>query len=140
MREFCDRHRVQWSRVLAADAAEQSSRDWANLSKVARAGLAGVRASIEAAGPAVLIVNAGVLARYNPALALLDELRESVRTATADSTVRTVWVLVPWADVEQQPLLDGGAPVPQFGNQWLPLSEDWIVRHESRLAAGEAAS
>jgi hypothetical protein len=50
MREFCGRHRVQWSRVLAADAAGRTSRDWANLSKVAQAGMAGVRATIDAAG------------------------------------------------------------------------------------------
>ncbi|ETA01105.1 serine/threonine protein kinase [Frankia sp. CcI6] len=136
MREFCAQHRVQWSIVLAADAADRSSRDWANLSRVAQAGLAGVRASIEAAGPAVLITNAGVVARYDPALVVLDELRASVRMATETSPVRTVWLLVPWADVDKQPLLDGGAPVPQFGNQGLALSEEWIVRHESRLADG----
>ncbi len=139
MRDFCERHRVAWSRVLEADAAERTSREWANLSKVAQAGMATVRVSIEAAGPAVLLVNAGVLARYDGSLALLDELRESVRTATADAAVRTAWVLVPWADTEKQPLLDGSAPVPQFGNQCLSLPEEWIARHESRLAEGGAA-
>ncbi|WP_322753657.1 BREX system serine/threonine kinase PglW [Frankia sp. Cas3] len=139
MRDFCERHRVAWARVLAADAAERTSREWANLSKVAQAGMTAVRASIEAAGPAVLLVNAGVLARYDASLTLFDDLRESVRKATAGAAVRTVWVLVPWADAEKQPLLDGGAPVPQFGNQWLALSEEWIARHESRLAEGGAA-
>ncbi|WP_322753262.1 hypothetical protein [Frankia sp. Cas3] len=33
----------------------------------------------------------------------------------------------------------GGALVPQFGNQWLALSEERIARHESRLAEGGAA-
>ncbi len=136
MRDFCERHRVAWALVLEADAAERTSREWASLSKVAQAGMTAVRASVEAAGPAVLLVNAGMLARYDGSLTLFDELRESVRTATAGTAVRTVWVLVPWADAEKQPLLDGGAPVPPFGSQWLALSEEWIARHESRLAEG----
>lgn len=139
MREFCDRHGVQWSIVLEADAADRSSRDWTNLSRVAQAGLASLRQSIEASGPAVLITNAGVIARYDPSLVVLDELRDAVRMATEASPVRTVWVLVPWSDVDKRPLLDGGAPVPQFGNQGLALSEDWTARHESRLAEEGAA-
>jgi hypothetical protein len=73
-----------------------------------------------------------MIARYDPALALMDELRASVRTATGEASVRIVWVLVPWADAEKPPLLDGGAPVPLFGSQWLPLAEEWIARHEGQ--------
>jgi hypothetical protein len=84
----------------------------------------------------VLLVNAGLLSRYGSTL--LDELRDAVRTATANSPVRTVWLLVPWADQNVQPMLDGVA-IPVLGPQWLHLPTEWIRVHEPRLAEGGAA-
>ena len=138
MREFCERHDVRWPLVLEADAADRTSPEWGRLSRVVDAGMAAVRDAVEVAGPAVLLANAGVLARYDPSLALVAELREAVRTATAASPVRTVWLLVPWADTQKQPLLDGAA-VPVFGNQWLPLPQGWVEKHESQAEEGGAA-
>ena len=82
MREFAAQHNVRWATVLAADAADRNSGDWRNLSRVVDAGLAAVRAAIDASGPAVLLVNAGVSRRYDSPM--LDELRDAVRTATAE--------------------------------------------------------
>jgi hypothetical protein len=130
MRDVCASHGVDWSVALESDAAERTSEDWENLSFVAQTGLKAVRAAIDAAGPAVLVTNPGVLARYDPALSGLDALRDSVRIATGAAPVRTVWLLVPWSDPETQPALDFGAPVPQFGNQRLGLTETWLERHE----------
>jgi serine/threonine protein kinase len=127
MREFAERHNVRWPTVLAADAAEPGTPDHHNLRRVADAGIAKAREAIESSGPAVLLVNAGILARYGTTL--LDDMREAVRTATAGSPVRTVWLLVPWADRQQPPLLDGAA-IPLLGNQWLPLPREWATRHK----------
>ncbi|MFP5345500.1 MAG: BREX system serine/threonine kinase PglW [Actinomycetes bacterium] len=138
MRAFCRQRGVHWDVVLAADAAERTSGEWVRLGQVVRAGLDGVRAAIEAAGPAVLLVNAGVLARYDRSLTLLAELRESLRRATAASRVRTVWLLVPWADRQKPPMLDGAA-VPVFGSQWLPLPGEWVRRHAAAQKVGGAA-
>jgi hypothetical protein len=136
MREFAARHNVRWATVLAADAAEKDSADWRNLRRVAEAGITAVRATVEASGPAVLLVNAGLLSRYGSAL--LDELREAVRTATVGSPVRTAWLLVPWADQNAQPMLDGAA-IPVLGNQWLHLPSEWLRIDKTRLAEGGAA-
>jgi serine/threonine protein kinase len=126
MREFAGRHNVRWATVLTADAAEPGTSDYRNLRRVADAGITKAHEAIESSGPAVLLVNAGVLARYGTAL--LDDMREAVRIATAGSPVRTVWLLVPWADPQQPPLLDGAA-IPVLGTQWLPLSREWLARH-----------
>ncbi|WP_239395338.1 hypothetical protein [Frankia sp. CiP3] len=76
MRDFCERHRVAWALVLEADAAERTSREWASLSKVAQAGMTAVRASVEAAGPAVLLVNS----RYaGPVRRFADPVRRTAR-------------------------------------------------------------
>ena len=136
MREFAARHNVLWSTVLAADAADRNSADWRNLSRVVDAGIEALRAVIENSGPALLLVNAGLLSRYGSTL--LDELREDVRIATGSSPVRTIWLLVPWADAEAPPLLDGVA-VPVFGAQRLHLPEKWIRMNEEALAEGGAA-
>ena len=109
MREFAERHNVRWATVLAADAAEPGTSDHRNLRRVADAGITKAHEAIESSGPAVLLVNAGVLARYGTAL--LDDMREDVRTATAGSPVRTVWLLVPWADqTAATPAGRGGNP------------------------------
>ena len=135
MRQFAAQHNVQWATVLAADATDRNSRDWQNLSRVVDAGLATVRAAIDASGPAVFLVNAGVLARYDSPM--LDELRDTVRTATAESPLDTVWLLVPWADQDLPPMLDNNA-IPVMGNQWLPLPQEWILMHERHAEGGAA--
>ena len=135
MREFAANHNVQWATVLAADTADSNSGDWRNLSRVVDAGLAAVRAAISASGPAVLLVNAGILARYNGAM--LDELRDAVRTATAESLLHTVWLLVPWADQDLPPMLDNLA-IPVMGTQRLSLPPEWILMHEQHAEGGAA--
>jgi hypothetical protein len=127
---------VRWATVLAADAADRNTSDWRNLSLVVDAALAGLRERIDASGPAVLLVNAGILARYQTSL--LDELREAVRSAMGTSPVRTVWLLLPWADQDLQPMLDNVA-IPVMGAQSLRLPHEWIRAHEPPLAEGGAA-
>ncbi|MGH3219869.1 MAG: BREX system serine/threonine kinase PglW [Streptosporangiaceae bacterium] len=136
MREFAAARKVQWATVLAADAAAENTSDRRNLSIVVDAGLARVREMIESAGPAVLLVNAAILTRYQAAL--LEEFREAVRTAKADSPVRTVWLLVPSADQNTPPMLDNVA-VPVLGSQWLALPPEWLRAREPQLAEGGAA-
>jgi hypothetical protein len=135
MREFAAQHNVRWATVLAADTADRNSSDWRNLSRVVGVGLAAVRAAIDASGPAVLLVNAGVLARYDAAM--LDELRDVVRTATAESLLHTVWLLVPWADQDLPPMLDNVA-IPVMGTQRLQLPQEWILMHEQHAEGGAA--
>ena len=91
---------------------------------------------IDSSGPAVLLVNAGILTRYQATR--LDELREAVRTATSGSPVRTVWLLVPSADQDVPPML-GSVAVPVLGSQWLALPPEWLRAREPKLAEGGAA-
>jgi serine/threonine protein kinase len=135
MREFAKRHNVRWGTVLAADIAGPGTADYRNLRRVTDAGVAKARETIEASGPAVLLVNPGILARY--CTGLLDDMREAVRTATTGSPLRTVWLLVPWADRQQPPLLDRAA-IPVLGDQWLPLPREWVARHKRKDEGGTA--
>ncbi|HLZ37458.1 MAG TPA: BREX system serine/threonine kinase PglW, partial [Mycobacteriales bacterium] len=135
MRTFARGRRVRWDTVLAADAADRRSPDWARLQQVVAAGVEALRESLGGAGSAVLLANAGILARYDAALGVLAEVKDWLRTAGLRG-LRTAWLLVPWADAAATPLLDGVA-VPMLGTEWLPLPTAWIERHEK--VQGDAA-
>jgi hypothetical protein len=49
-----------------------------------------------------------------------------------------VWLLLPWADQDLQPMLDNVA-IPVMGAQSLHLPQEWIRAHEPPLAEGGAA-
>ena len=137
MAEFASDRKVAWATVLAADAADRSSRDWLNLRRVLEAGLAEVRRAISSNGPAVVLVNAGVLARYDTGLGLLAEVRDGLRTAGGEGALRTLWLLLPWADEDKWPLLDGAA-VPMLDTEWLRLPRGWAARADPLTSGGAA--
>jgi hypothetical protein len=137
MARFARDRKVSWATVLAADAADRSSRDWLNLRRVLDAGLAEVRKAITSSGPAVLLVKAGVLARYDTDLTLLAEVRDGLRTARGHGALRAAWLLLPWADEDKWPLLDGAA-VPMLETEWLRLPRAWAA-HRDPLTSGGAA-
>jgi hypothetical protein len=135
MRSFCRERNVRWERVLQADAGEQGGPEWARLRQVVAAGVDAFRTALQQAGTAVLVVNSGVLARYDEHLSVLATVKGAMRTG-AGGVPRTVWLLVPWGDPEAAPLLDGVA-VPMLGTEWLALPPEWIAKHED--ARGGAA-
>jgi len=135
MRSFCRERNVRWERVLLADAGEQGGPEWARLRQVVAAGVDAFRTALQQAGTAVLVVNSGVLARYDEHLSVLATVKGAMRTG-AGGVPRTVWLLVPWGDPEAAPLLDGVA-VPMLGTEWLALPPEWIAKHED--ARGGAA-
>jgi len=137
MAKFASERKVSWATVLAADAADRSSRDWLNLRRVVDAGLAEVLKTVMSSGPAVLLVNAGVLARYDADLSLLAQLRDGLRTASGEGALRTVWLLLPWADEDKWPLLDGVA-VPMLENEWLRLPRGLAVGRDPLTRGGAA--
>jgi hypothetical protein len=137
MAKFASDRKVSWATVLAADAADRPSRDWMNLRRVADAGLAEVRKAITSSGPAVLLANAGVLARYDPDLTLLAEVRDRLRTASGHTALRTAWLLLPWADEDKWPLLDGAA-APMLETEWLRPPRAWAAQRDPLTSGGAA--
>jgi hypothetical protein len=123
LRRQADALRVDWATVLRADAADPISRDWRNLLSLVRRTLPAVQeALLNSAGP-LLVVNAGLLARYE-----LMELATALEAhAGRPGHTPAAWMLLPThqnsvaaIDGVTVPLVNPGAvaalPVPWVEN------------------------
>ena len=128
LRETAAEKRVDWNLVLAADGAP-GTRDWTNLMRLVRAARPRVESRLRSADRPVLLVEAGLLARYD-LLDLLEDLRD--RAGSRDGTP-AVWLLLPSDEQNDLPLLDGH-PVPLL----TPGQRARIPRAWLRAARGEA--
>jgi hypothetical protein len=126
MKQFALERKVDWERVLRADAVPQErragDRDWNNLQRVVRETLPRVQAELAEAPRHVLLTNLGLLARYEQ-LAFVDELRDATGRSGGPPGL---WLLIPTDAQEERPTLDG-KPVPVFTSaHWARIQESWL--------------
>ena len=114
---------ADWRIVLRADRGPRGRADWATLMRlVGHRALPRVSAELGAAPRPVLLMNLGLLARYDQ-MAFLDGLRDS---AGRTDNPPGVWLLVPCDAQESRPLIDG-KPVPVFtAAQWARIPAAWL--------------
>ena len=127
--------RVDWNVVLRADAADKGSRDWTNLMRLVQRALPALRTALLQSTAPVLMVSAGLLARYD-LMALITEIEAA--TGRPGQTP-SVWLLLPTAH-QGLPVIDGVA-VPLVNNihntQTLALPQAWIEnQHRAGLIHG----
>jgi hypothetical protein len=122
------RPKPTWETILKADAAEPGSRAALKFAEYARTawGLVepriGNELAADAGGGPVLLVDAGVLARYD-AMGVLDRLAVRARNGG-----RALWLLCPQSDPARAPRL-GRTTVPYesgFG-EWIELPDAWAT-------------
>ena len=115
---------VDWGVVRDADAAVPESEDWQNLMVLVDRALPRVEKALSSSEKTVLLVNPGLLARYQR-LEMLDRLRDRIgRTASA---LHGLWILVP-TDGQTSPPTLNGQPVPVFSlAHWSRINEAWIT-------------
>jgi hypothetical protein len=128
LRDAAGKARVDWSLVLPADAtpadARPSSRGWTNLLMLVKRAVPWVEEQLAAARSTVLLVNPGLLARYDK-LDLLERLRDRVGRSGGPPGL---WLLLP----AQQPLIDGKAVPLLSPAQRVHVPEGWLEnRHRS---------
>lgn len=115
---------VDWNVVLRADAADKGSRDWANLTRLVQRALPALRTALLQSASPVLMVSAGLLARYD----LMPLITEVEAAAGHQEQTPSVWLLLPSAQ-QGLPVIDGVA-VPLINNihntQTLALPQAWI--------------
>ena len=115
---------VDWNVVLRADAADRSSKDWRNLLRLVERTLPSLRAALLQSPAPVLLVSAGLLARYD-LMALIAEIESA---AGRPGHTPSVWMLLPMAN-QGLPVIDGVA-VPLVNNihntQALALPQAWV--------------
>lgn len=127
---------VDWNVVLQADAAERSSRHWGNLQRLVQRSLPAVRAHLLVSAAPVLLVSAGLLARYD-LMALISEMEAS---AGRPPYPHSLWLLLPTSR-QGLPFIDSVAVPMVTSTRALALPQAWIDNsHRAKTATPESAT
>lgn len=124
---------VDWNVVLEADAADRDGRHWINLQRLVQRTLPMLRAALMQGTAPILLVSAGLLARYN----LMTLVTEAEQSAGRPGHTPSVWLLLPTAH-QGLPVIDGVA-VPIVNNmqntRTLALAQAWVEnKHRASIA------
>jgi hypothetical protein len=129
LREAAGKARVDWSLVLRTDATPHNG-DWNKLMLLVGRAMPGVERQLSSAGSTVLLVNPGLLARYDR-LDLLERLRDQVGRPGGP---KGLWLLLP----TQQPLIDGKAVPLLSPAQRVHVPEGWVENRHRAAPKTEA--
>ena len=139
MRVRAAERRIDWERaVLATDAQGPTGARWSShLLPLVREALEAVFQQLLNGSSHVLVVNIGLLARYE-SLGFLDRLHDALRRAARmGQTLETLWVLVPADDPDAMPTLSGRAVPITSPAEHLALP-DWWARNLQHTRAARA--
>ncbi|MCC5840767.1 MAG: BREX system serine/threonine kinase PglW [Opitutales bacterium] len=116
---------ADWAVVQEADAAPPDSLPWKNLNLLVERALPAVRGALRSPDKTRLLVNPGLLARYDR-LHVLAELAGEVGRSNG---VHGIWVLLPASDQNPLPTLNRKAIPMITGNaaQHVRLTEAWLA-------------
>lgn len=133
LREQAVAARVDWNVVIEADAADRGSRHWINLQRLVQRTLPTLRTALLQNTAPILLVSAGLLARYD-LMSLITEVEEH---AGRPGHTPSVWLMLPTAS-QGLPLIDGVA-VPIVNNmqntRTLALPQAWVENRHRASAA-----
>ena len=134
LREQAAAARVDWNVVLEADAADRGSRHWINLQRLVQRTLPTLRTALLHGTVPILLVSAGLLARYE-LMTLVTEIEEN---AGRPDYTPCVWLLLPTAR-QGLPVIDGVA-LPIVNNiqntRTLALAQAWVEnKHRASVAS-----
>lgn len=117
--------KVDWQVVLAADAAEPTSRDGQNLRRLVSRALPTLEQDLLATEGTVLLSEPGLLGRYD-LLPWLEAWRDRLARPEPGRALRGLWLLAPSDEQQDVPRLHG-RPVPVVGpSEWTWVSESWM--------------
>lgn len=137
LREQAQAARVDWNVVLQADAADPGSRHWVNLQRLVQRTLPSVRSALLASTSPILLVSAGLLARYE----LMHLITELEQHAGRPGHTPCAWLLLPTSH-QGLPVIDGVA-VPMVSNihntRTLTLPQAWAENKHRAKAHGAIA-
>ncbi|MEI2702181.1 MAG: protein kinase [Baekduia sp.] len=123
-----------WNVVLAADAEDRTSVEWANLNRLVQQAMPAVEDRIATTPGTALLENVGLLARYDQ-LGLFDHLRERIM---AGEPLRTCWTLLPADDQTDRPAIDGQAVPVLTPNEWSRIPRSWLRNLHRAVIQGAA--
>lgn len=123
--------KVDWGKVLSADASEPGSRDWTNLQRLVQRTLNGLKPQLLTNASPILLTNFGLLARYG-LISLVTEIESS---AGRPGSTPSVWMLLA-SHKQGLPFIDA-TPVPLVNSSLaFGLPQSWTEnKHRARAAA-----
>jgi hypothetical protein len=134
MRAEAETRRVKWPIVLAADAETRDGKGFRNLLRLATKAAERVTASLLAMDRPALLVNPGLLARYE----LMPVLSEFAQASGTKNGPPSLWLLVPQADGGMPRIEDAALPVLSAAN-WARLTDPWLANAHRASGAQSAA-
>lgn len=120
--------KVNWGVVLRADSTERSSRDWLNLMALVHKAMPDVVQTLTTAASPTVLVNAGLLARYD----LMNVISTLSAAAGRPGQVPALWLLLPMSS-HGLPTIDGAAVPLISATQTERIPASWV---ENRHRAG----
>jgi hypothetical protein len=128
LHQHAEQRGANWDVVLRADAADPQSPDWRKLQRLVDECLPEIELALRSRDNTRLVVNPGLLARYDR-LDMLERLADEVGRAGG---IHGLWVLVPANDQTTLPTLNQKAIPITNAAQHVRLTETWIFnRHRS---------
>jgi serine/threonine protein kinase len=125
LRRHAEQRGAKWDVILRADDADSESPDWRKLQRLVDECLPEIEQSLRSRESTRLVVNPGLLARYD---------RMELLARAADEVGRTggthgLWVLVPANDQTPFPTLNQKAIPITNAAQHARLTETWVINH-----------
>jgi serine/threonine protein kinase len=128
LRQHAEQRGADWDVVLRADDADPQSPDWRKLQRLVDECLPEVEQALRSPETTRLVVNPGLLSRYDRMHLLAQAADEVGRTGG----IRGLWVLVPANDQTPLPTLNQKAIPITNAAQHVRLTETWITnRHRA---------
>jgi hypothetical protein len=134
MHAEAEARKVKWPVVLAADAEGHDGKGFRNLLRLATKAAERVRQTLLAFDRPALLVNPGLLARYD-LMPMLSELAQASGTRDGPPSL---WLLVPQADGGMPRIDDASLPVMSAAN-WARLTDPWLANAHRAGGARSAA-
>lgn len=134
MRAEAEARRVKWPVVLAADTETRDGKGFRNLLRLATKAAERVTASLLTLDRPALLVNPGLLARYE----LMPMLSELAQASGTKNGPPSLWLLVPQADGGMPHIEDAALPVLSAAN-WARLTNPWLANAHRASGAQSAA-
>lgn len=127
MKEEAEKLKVDWRKLLTADAGDEP-RDWERLQLLVSRIMPGIKTTLKNSRQTILLTNPGLFARYNQ-LDLFQEIRASVGTPQGP---HGLWMIIPSHGPGTQPMLNQKAIPITNPAQFEILNEAWIAnQHRS---------
>lgn len=128
---FAKEKQIKWPAILKADAADRTSADWRRLQVAVAAAIERMLAEVCRGSRPLLLVRAGLLARYDRLKDVMESLRNGIEGEPGSATppdggAPFVWMLVPSDDLHVGPRLDGKAVPVLTPSYWRRVPDRWL--------------